>query len=156
MSAGVSHIYNYRQVDDCLSTSGQPTEAQLREVAADGFSVIINLALHNDPRYSLPDEPGLARSLGLTYVHIPVQFDNPTEEDLFAFFDAMDVHRDSRILVHCAANKRVTAFMGLYRAIRNKWEPEQAFALMQTVWEPDPVWSSFIASMLAKHRIGCT
>jgi protein tyrosine phosphatase (PTP) superfamily phosphohydrolase (DUF442 family) len=151
-SAAPSAIYNYRRVDASLSTSGQPTEAQLRALAADDFEVVVNLALHNDPRYSLPDEAGLVTSLGLTYVHIPVQFDAPREADLFAFFAAMEAHRDQKMLVHCAANKRVTAFLGLYRVIRGGWEPGKAFALMSEIWQPDPVWSSFIADMLSGNR----
>src|SRR6185295_12329076 len=95
-SAAATDIYNYRMVDASLSTSGQPTEAQLRTVATDGFEVVINLALHNDPRYSLPDERGLVSSMGLTYVHIPVQFDAPAEADLLAFFDAMQAHRERK------------------------------------------------------------
>ena len=112
--ASVSAIPKYRAVDPLLSACGQPTEEQLRAVAADGFKTVVNLALHDDPRYSLPDEAGLARSLGLTYVHIPVQFNAPTESDLRQFFDAMDRHRHEKVLVHCAANKRVTVFLGLY------------------------------------------
>jgi protein tyrosine phosphatase (PTP) superfamily phosphohydrolase (DUF442 family) len=145
-------IYNYRAVDGLLSTSGQPTEDELRAVAAHGFHVVINLALHGDPRYSLADEAGLVTSLGLTYVHIPVVFTAPTEADLFAFFTAMDVYRERRKLVHCAANKRVSSFVGLHRVIRLGWDEAAAFALMRDVWEPDPVWAAFIAAMLAKHR----
>ena len=145
-------IYNYRAVDALLSTSGQPSEGELRAVAAHGFHVVINLALHDDPRYSLPDEAGLVTSLGLTYVHIPVVFTAPTEADLFEFFAAMDVHRDRRKLVHCAANKRVSSFVGLHRVIRLGWDEAAAFALMRDIWGPDPVWTAFIAAMLAKHR----
>jgi protein tyrosine phosphatase (PTP) superfamily phosphohydrolase (DUF442 family) len=145
-------IYNYRRVDASLSTSGQPTEAQLRALAADDFEVVINLALHDDPRYSLPDEAGLVGGLGLTYVHIPVKFDAPREADLIAFFAAMEAHRDRKMLIHCAANKRVTAFLGLYRVIQHGWEPAKAFALMGEIWQPDAVWSSFIADMLAGNH----
>ena len=148
----VSDIYNYRVVDARLSTSGQPTEDQLAALAREGFEVVINLALHDDPRYSLRDETGLVQSLGMRYVHIPVQFAAPTEADLDAFFAAMEQHRGQKILVHCAANKRVTAFLGLYRVIRQGWREKDAFALMQSVWEPDAVWSSFIAAMLERPR----
>ncbi len=151
-TSAADNIYNYRVVDELLSTSGQPTEAQLRAVAADGFKVVINLALHNDPRYSLPDEAGVVGSLGLSYVHIPVQFDAPREHDLLAFFEAMNAHRQKKMLVHCAANKRVTAFLGLYRVIKHAWKPDEAFALMREIWVPDHVWSSFIADMLSKHH----
>ncbi len=145
-------IYNFRDVDASLITSGQPTVPQLQSVAEAGFQTVINLALHDQPRYSLPDEPGTVAGLGMAYVHIPVQFETPTESNLLAFFDAMDAHRGEKILVHCAANMRVTAFLGLYWAIRSGWPDEKAFQLQRGVWQPNEVWSGFMAAMLAKHR----
>ena len=148
----VTGIHNYRAVDGKLSTSGQPTEEQLASAAEEGFEVVINLALHDDPRYSLRDEPGLVNSLGMEYIHIPVQFGAPAETDLLAFFAAMKQYQERRILLHCAANKRVTAFLGLYRVLKEGHPPEEAFALMRSVWEPDSTWSSFISAMLGKYR----
>ena len=81
----VTDIYNSRPIEDALSTSGQPTEAQIRAAAAEDYDVIINLALHDHPRYSLPDETALVGGLGMVYVHIPVQFDDPQEDDLLTF-----------------------------------------------------------------------
>src|SRR5437870_13360504 len=98
--SSTSTILNYRAVDPLLSARGQPTEDQLRSVAPDGLTAVINLALHDDPRYSLPDEAGLARSLGPTYEHIPAQFSAPTDSDLVRFFDAMDAHHHQKRLVH--------------------------------------------------------
>jgi protein tyrosine phosphatase (PTP) superfamily phosphohydrolase (DUF442 family) len=88
----------------------------------------------------------------MDYVHIPVVFSAPTESDLLAFFDAMDAVRDRKVLVHCAANKRVTAFLGLYRTLRQGWSPAEAFGLMHSVWEPDAIWAQFIAAMLERPR----
>jgi protein tyrosine phosphatase (PTP) superfamily phosphohydrolase (DUF442 family) len=147
----VSDIYNFRTINDALSTSGQPTEAQLQAAAAEGFDVIINLALHDHPRYSLPDETGLVEGLGRVYVHIPVRFDDPQEADLLKFFQAMEKYRNKKILVHCAANMRVTAFLGLYQLIRQANTEMDAFAPMKSVWEPDEIWAAFISRMIAKH-----
>ncbi|HYC48709.1 MAG TPA: protein tyrosine phosphatase family protein [Burkholderiales bacterium] len=147
-AAPVAQIYNYLRIDDRLATSGQPSEEELAALAEDGVEVVINLALHDDPRYSLADEPGTVAALGMQYVHIPVKFDAPTQHDLNAFFTVMDAHRDRNVLVHCAANKRVTSFLGLYRVLRQKWDAERAFEPMRTIWEPNPVWAAFIDSML--------
>jgi uncharacterized protein (TIGR01244 family) len=149
----VTDIINFRRIDAMLDTAGQPSEEELAAAARDGIEVVINLALHDDPRYSLRDEPGTVEALGMQYVHIPVKFDAPTEQDLLTFFDAMDANADKRILLHCAANKRVTAFLGLYRVIRQRWNPERAFAPMQTVWEPNENWAPFIREMLEKYRL---
>jgi len=147
----VTDIYNYLSIDEKLATSGQPSIDELSAVAADGVEVIINLALHDNPRYSLPDEAGAIAALGLTYVHIPVLFDAPREDDLIAFFAAMDAHAGRKTLVHCAANKRVTSFLGLYRVMRHGQDCESAFAPMREIWEPNPVWAGFISAMLEKY-----
>lgn len=146
----LERIYNHRAIDDRLGSSGQPTVTQLADIAEAGYTTVINLALHDDPRYSLPDEAGTVASLGMRYVHIPVQFGRPTRDDLKAFFDAMDGCRGEKVWVHCAANLRVTAFLGLYWALREQRSREQAFALMREVWrQPDPVWDAFIDDALA-------
>jgi uncharacterized protein (TIGR01244 family) len=144
----LEEVYNYRAAGDRLATSGQPSEAQLAEIAAAGFETVVNLALHDDPRYSLADERASVESLGMAYVHIPVQFKAPADADLDAFCDAMDARADAHVWVHCAANMRVTAFVGLYRVLRQGWSEDEAFALMRDIWEPDEVWAAFIARML--------
>ena len=150
MTTALSSIHNYRAVDESLATSGQPTVAQLESIANAGFETVINLALHDDPRYSLPDEAGTVQGLGLGYVHIPVQFAAPTEQDLGAFFAAMEAQRGKKVWVHCAANIRVSAFLGLYRVIKQGWQEERAFDLMRGLWQPNDVWSAFIWSALSK------
>lgn len=147
-------IYQFRQAADGLATSGQPRDDELPAIAAAGYEVVVNLALHDDPRYSLVDEAGAVRALGLEYVHIPVRFDAPTERDLAAFFDAMDARRGKRIWLHCAANLRVSAFLGLYRRLRLGWPEERAFELMHDVWAPNPVWARFIRERLEAARTG--
>jgi len=150
-AVSLADIYNFREVDGTLLTSGQPTDAQLASIARSSVQVVINLAPH-DLKSALKDEPGAVAALGMEYVHIPVVFSAPAETDLLAFFAAMDAARERKVLVHCAANKRVTAFLGLYRVIKQGWSPEQAFTLMHSVWEPDATWAQFIAAMLERHR----
>jgi len=152
VSNSIHEIYNYRQAAPDLATSGQPDEDELAAIAAAGYHVVINLALHDDPRYSLRDEAASVQNLGLEYIHIPVVFSAPTESDLLKFFDAMARHQHQRVWVHCAANKRVSAFVGLYRCLREGWPEHRAFALMRDVWQPDPVWSTFIASQLVQSN----
>jgi uncharacterized protein (TIGR01244 family) len=152
MTALLDEARNFRQVDERLLTAGQPNEAQLADAARQGVKVVINLALHDDPRYSLADEAGCVRGLGMKYVHIPVSFNAPTQENLQAFIQAMDTYKDEKILVHCAANYRVTAFVGLYRVLCEGWAADNAFEPMRSVWEPNPVWQEFIGNILQRTR----
>ena len=66
------------------------------------------------------------------------------------FFEVMDRHKDRRVWVHCAANMRVSTFLGLYWRIREGWTEDRAFALARDIWQPNAVWAEFIATQLAK------
>jgi len=148
MSHDIGAIYAYRQASDDIATSGQPREHHFPAIAAAGYTTVINLGLHDDKRYALADEPGTVQRLGMTYVHVPVQFGKPSASDLLSFMDAMQRHSGEKVWVHCAANMRVTAFLGLYRVLRQGWDAPRAFELMNSVWKPDPVWEAFIAAQL--------
>ncbi len=144
-------IRNYRKVDDQIIASGQPTEEQLKAVAAEGFKTVINLATI-DPRYSLPDEESLAHSLGMSYHHIPVEWENPKESDFEKFEQVMKQLPEQKILIHCAANFRVTAFYSLYAMKNLGWSETQADAFRASVWAGSsyPIWEKFIRLMKDK------
>ena len=139
---GLDEIKNFIPLGDRIATAGQPTEAQLSEVAAKGFGVVINLGLL-DPRYCLPDEGGVVAALGMRYQHIPVRFDAPTPDDFDLFVATMDDAADERVFVHCALNYRVASFMALYGELRLGWTVEQATTHVRRVWEPNEVWQHF-------------
>lgn len=135
-------IYNWRRLDDQITTSGQPTEAQLAEIQSLGVRHIINLALHSHEK-ALPDEAASARSLGMTYTHIPVDFQNPTEDDFRQFCSAMETLGEAPVHVHCIANYRVSAFFYRYRRDVLGMDEARARADMEQVWRPEGVWAAF-------------
>jgi uncharacterized protein (TIGR01244 family) len=144
-------IYNYRRVDDRISTGGQPTPEQLRSAADEGFSTVVNLATDN-AHFSLEDEAELVRSLGMTYHHIPVAWENPQDSDFAAFEGVLQVHPGDRLLIHCAANFRVTAFYSLYALKHLAWTEAQADEFRASVWTGSsyPIWEKFIGDMQRK------
>ncbi len=50
-----SAIYKYKLLTDNIATSGQPTEGDLIHISKAGYSVVINLGLHNTD-YSVENE----------------------------------------------------------------------------------------------------
>ena len=146
-------IYNYRSVNDRISTGGQPTPEQLRSAAAEGFTTVVNLAT-GDAHFSLDDEARLVRSLGMTYHHIPVAWENPQESDFAAFEAVMQEHPGDKTLIHCAANFRVTAFYSLYAMKHLGWTETQADEFRASIWEGSdhPIWEKFIDDIKSKVR----
>jgi len=140
----LADIRNFQAINERLGTAGQPTEAQLGEIAAHGYAAVVNLGLL-DPRYCLPDEAASVASLGLAYRHIPVKFDVPTFEDFQTFVATMDGWQGKKVLVHCAANYRASTFVALYGELRLGWTRERADALTQKLWSPNEIRQAFIA-----------
>lgn len=148
---GTAGIYNFIRISDRTLTGGQPTAEQLRAAADEGVTAVINLATYS-PGHSLEGEAELVRSLGMTYVHIPVDWSNPTDADLAAFEKAMQQLGDDRLLIHCAANYRVTAFYSLHARNHLGWTEAQAEALRARIWSGSdyPVWEAFISRKTAE------
>lgn len=144
-------IINWRRLDERTTTSGQPTEAQLTRIAGLGTGYVVNLGLHTHER-ALPDEAGTVAALGMSYIHIPVAFDAPNEEDFTRFLAALAVARGAPAHVHCILNARVSAFFYRYRRDYLGWEAAAACAAMESIWRPGGVWAEFIGDEAAIAR----
>ncbi len=145
MSHHIEDVANFLQLSDRLATGGQPTTAQYPAIAAAGYSLVINLALNDSPD-ALVDEAEIARNLGLEYVHIPVVWTAPTPANFQAFGRVMDAAPAQKIFVHCAANKRVSVFVYLYRISRGADEIVARQDLAK-IWTPEPIWQAFIETI---------
>jgi len=139
----IEKIYNYVPISKNLSTSGQPSASDLRKIKAAGFRAVVNLAPH-DAENSLANEAQIVTDLGLEYVHIPVDFRNPTAADFGKFVDTMNGLAGQETWVHCAANMRVSAFVYRYRREILLETEQAALADLHKVWEPFGVWRSFL------------
>ncbi|MEY3260259.1 MAG: hypothetical protein RIT46_1088 [Pseudomonadota bacterium] len=144
------HIRNWRRLTDRLTTSGQPTEDDLKQIEALGVKHVINLALHTHED-ALPDEAASVSGLDMTYVHIPVEFDNPTEAHFTRFCAVMADIGDRPVHVHCILNYRVSAFLYRYNREVLGVKEDEARAQMEALWRPGGVWAKFIGDDSAEH-----
>lgn len=93
-------------------------------------------------------------SLGMTYTQIPVEWTNPTMDNLDAFVRKMKELQGSKIYVHCAANMRASAFIFVYRVTQLGIDKKTARAHMDSVWFPTKQWNTFIRNGLTKYGAG--
>ena len=146
----VTDIFNFVPISERLGTAGQPTAEQIAALKDAGYEVVINLATGTTPR-DLPNEASLLQQHGIDYVHIPVIWEQPTTDNLSQFFAAMDANQSKKCFVHCIANMRVSAFVYLYRVLKQGVPEDAARATMNQLWEPNKVWQGFIDSALAEN-----
>ncbi len=133
-----------------LSASGQPTASQLEAVSEEGFNRVIYLAF-SDNDTAIDNEDRVVKKLDMDYVHIPVDFENPTLEDFEDFSAIMNRDGNIRTLLHCQINLRASTFSFLYRVIYADVPMAQAKEDLDAIWQPDRVWYRLIVDVLKQH-----
>lgn len=151
-AAAQGDIVNYREYSPTLSSSGQPSAAQIDTLAGAGFDRVIYLAF-TDHESSLLEEDRRVREAGLGFIQIPVLWDQPNVEDFTRFAAVLAAEPKARTLVHCQINLRASAFVFLYRVIHLGVPIADAKADMNAIWAPDAQWREFIFRVLSANSI---
>ena len=141
-------IRNFLQLDQRLATSGMPKPNDFKTIRELGYEVVINLAMPTSDN-AMASEGDLVTRSGMTYIHIPVNFEAPQRLDFERFAKMMDLFENQRVYVHCAANMRVSAFIFLHRVLRGQKSRAEAEGDLKRIWNPDGVWREFINERLA-------
>ncbi|MGE0484915.1 MAG: protein tyrosine phosphatase family protein [Gammaproteobacteria bacterium] len=153
---GLLELLNYYEYSPRLMSAGQPTREQFPLVAAAGVEAVINLAPLGTPG-AFAEEGEVVTALGMGYAHIPVDWDDPAATDLHDFFRAMRHFDGRRVLVHCNANARASAFVYLWRTLERHEDEPAARATMLDIWDWNagyelrnmPQWQAFVANARA-------
>jgi len=150
--APLETVRNFQIVDETLSSAGQIAYDQIPLLAEEGYEVVVNLAIADERRNG--QEGFLVAQNGLTYVHIPVDWERPELEDVEMFFDVMQANEGRHVFVHCFANMRASAFVYMYRTLVEGVPEEEARATMNEVWDPGEMdqWSTLIRQAQAELR----
>lgn len=97
-----------------LYTGGQPTAAQLAQLAAAGVRTVIDLRTADEPRGY--DEAATAAQLGLRYIALPIAGADAITADHAAALGRALASEDAPVLLHCASGNRVGALLALVAA----------------------------------------
>lgn len=154
--ADISEARNFYQFEPTVLTSGQPSASQLAEAADDGIEVVINLVPESEGIYN-PDEGEILAAQGVEYIHVPVNWRDPKAEEFQSFLNAMDRVGDRKVLVHCWANARASAFVAAHRAIQAPDTQAAELAQLETIWSDvagydlaqNTVWQDYLADNIA-------
>lgn len=144
-------IRNFQVVSSSLASSGQIGYDQIPLLREEGYEVVVNLAIADEERNGR--EGFLVAQEGLTYVHIPVDWQNPTMSDVEMFFDVMQANEGRKVYVHCFANMRASAFVYMYRTLVEGVSEADARATMDEVWDPGELaqWADLIERAQAEY-----
>ncbi len=147
----MSKILNYIKINELISTSGQPKPEEFEYIANEGFEVIINLAVSCSSN-ALENEDKIVTNLNMTYIHIPVNFENPNLSDLKLFLTILQSLEANKVWIHCAKNYRVSAFMYVYHKYVLHTPFEQIDLSIFEDWQPSLAWQELMKVSIEKLR----
>jgi protein tyrosine phosphatase (PTP) superfamily phosphohydrolase (DUF442 family) len=145
-------LLNKIEYSPSLTASGQPTAEALELAARSGYSRVIFLAFTNHQN-ALEHEDAIVKALDMEFIHIPVEWEDPSLADFDAFAAAMRVPTQQRTLLHCEVNFRASVFGFLYQVIYQGVPMGEAIALMHAIWIPNEVWEDFIVRVLSVNGL---
>ena len=133
-----------------LITGGQPSEQQLRDFAAAGGKVVLDV---RDPMEVRPfDEPALARELGLEYINVPVSPGATSDEKLDRILAAVREHRYKPMLFHCASANRVGGALLPWFILDQKMSTDEATEAAMKVGLRNPEYMAWGMDSAASHE----
>ena len=140
----LSHVLNFQFVHEHLFTSGQPTPEQLKQIKEYGVNTVIHLGLSDEEQY-LAHEDRICLELGLNYIHLPILWDTPSDEQGLLLLDLIDhMVQDKVVWLHCNNNQRVSSLIYLYRQYYLNIDMPTAQEMLHQVWEPNETWTGLI------------
>ena len=145
------NIINFLQLTENIASSGQPCETEFIRIKDLGYSTMINLALTSSDN-AIVNEGDIVTELGLSYVHIPIQWQKPTLEQFQLFAAVMQQQNQRKVWVHCAFNMRVSVFLYLYSTFYLSTPEETALQKLNQVWQPNDIWSQFIIDVNNSYK----
>lgn len=145
-----SSIKNFLRLNEQVCTGGQPTMEELAKLKADGIRAVINLRQPSE--YNAEEEAAVAKQLGLRYFHIPVNSNEPTDEQAQEFLKVTADKQNRPLFIHCASANRVGAFWMIRRALVDGWTVEKAEEEARKIGLRNPKTREFAVGYIRRHQ----
>ena len=115
-------IRAFLQVTPEFCTGGQPRVEHFAMLKSKGVKTVLNLRQPTEHRAD--EEKQTVEGLGMRYINIPVNYQNPAPESVDEFLKITDDKANRPMFVHCTAAIRVGAFWTIRRVLRDgmTWE----------------------------------
>ena len=123
------HIDNFGEVNSTYYRGAQPKGPDYADLAAVGIKTLVNLTDGDAD----PQEPALARNVGLHYFQIPMSTHKPpTPAQITEFLQIVNDPANQPVYVHCVGGRHRTGVMtAVYRLTHDAWTATRAFDEMK-------------------------
>jgi tyrosine-protein phosphatase SIW14 len=137
----INGIPHAGRISETLYRGAQPQEVGFSELKLLGITTIVDL--RSEDREKVEWERKHAESLGMRFVHIPVNgWSPPTDEQVAQFLSLLRDNPGQKVFMHCHFGEdRTGVFTAIYRIAFDKWSADRAIQEMyffgfNGLWHP--------------------
>lgn len=145
-------IVNFSKVDAVVACGGATETTALDGLARDGFKSVINLRLATEPNANIELNAAHAKSLGLNYIHIPFNGQQPDAKVIDQFLAAVASKANQPVYVHCASASRVGAAWLVKRVLQDGWPVDKATEEAKLIGLRSEPLEKFALAYIAANR----
>jgi len=145
-------IVNFTKVDAVVACGGATETSALDGLAKDGFKAVINLRLASEANANIEANAAHAKSLGLNYVHIPFNSQQPDPKAVDQFLAAIANKANQPVYVHCGSANRVGSMWLVKRVLQDGWPVGKATEEAKLIGLSSEPLEKFALSYIDSHK----
>ena len=145
-------IVNFTKVDAVVACGGATETTALDGLAKDGFKTVINLRLATEANANIEANAAHAKSLGLNYVHIPFNGQQPDPKAVDQFLATIANKANQPAYIHCGSASRVGSMWMIKRVLQDGWTIEKATEEAKLIGLRGEPLEKFALSYIESHK----
>ena len=145
-------IVNFTKVDAVVACGGATETAALDGLAKDGFKAVINLRLASEANANIEANAAHAKSLGLNYVHIPFNGQQPDPKAVDQFLATIANKANQPVYIHCGSASRVGSMWLVKRVLQDGWAVDKATEEAKLIGLRSEPLEKFALSYIETHK----
>jgi len=145
-------IVNFTQVDAVVACGGATETTALDGLAKDGFKTVINLRLATEANANIELNAAHAKSVGLNYVHIPFNSQQPDPKAVDQFLATIANKANQPVYIHCGSANRVGSMWMIKRVLQDGWAVDKATEEAKLIGLRDEPLEKFALSYIDSHK----
>jgi len=145
-------IVNFSKVDAVVACGGATETSALDGLAKDGFKSVINLRQATENNANVDQNAARAKELGLKYIHIPFNAQQPDPKVIDQFLAAIADKGNQPVYVHCGSASRVGSVWLVKRVLQDGWTVEKATEEAKLIGLRGEPLEKFALDYIAAHK----
>jgi uncharacterized protein (TIGR01244 family) len=145
-------VTNFSRVDATIGCAGATPASAMPEIKKLGFVSVVNLRAATEKEAQVEEGKAAAKAVGLQYVHLPFDSQNPDPKVVEAFLATVKDPATQPVYIHCGSANRVGAVWMIKRVLADGWDLEKARVEAKAIGLANPKLEAFAVDYIQSNR----